>query len=89
MPEVRFTQNLQRHLSVPSVEAPGATVREVLDEAFRQNPKLRSYVLDDQARLRKHLVIFVDGQIIEDRENLSDAVDSGSELLVMQALSGG
>ena len=89
MPEVKFTQNLQRHLSVPSVEAPGTTVREVLDEAFRQNPKLRSYVLDDQARLRKHLVIFVDGQIIEDRENLSDAVDSGSELLVMQALSGG
>ena len=46
-------------------------------------------VIDDQGRLRKHVVIFVDGQAIQDRAQLGDAVEDESELLVMQALSGG
>ncbi len=89
MPQVKFTHHLERHLAAPPVDVQGATVREVLDQAFRRNPNLRSYVLDDQGRLRKHVVVFVDGQIIEDRRELSDAVGPASELLVMQALSGG
>ena len=89
MPQVTFTQNLQRHLDVPSCAVEGGTVREALEQVFRHNPMLRSYVLDDQGRLRKHVVIFVDGQVITDRTRLSDAVGSSSELLVMQALSGG
>jgi hypothetical protein len=46
-------------------------------------------VLDDQGRLRKHVIVFVDGQLLEDRDQLSDGVEPTSELLVMQALSGG
>ena len=89
MPQVKFTQQLERHLAAPSVDVAGATVREVLENAFRENPKLRGYVLDDQGRLRKHVVVFVDGQVIGDRCELSDSVAPSSELLVMQALSGG
>jgi molybdopterin synthase sulfur carrier subunit len=89
MPQVSFTQNLQRHLSAPPRKAPGATVREALDHVFRENPRLRGYVLDDQNRLRKHVAIFVDGQMIHDRDRLSDEVGPASELFVMQALSGG
>jgi len=89
MPEVKFTQNLERHLSVPAVEVPGSTVREALDRVFERNSKLRSYVLDDQGRLRKHVVVFIDGEIVEDRVHLSDPVEPSSELFVMQALSGG
>lgn len=89
MPEVIFTQNLQRHLSAPPVGVHGSTVREVLDQVFVQNPKLRGYVLDDQGRLRKHVVVFVNGQLIEDRAQLSDPLEASSEVMVMQALSGG
>lgn len=64
-------------------------MREVLDEVFVANPRARSYVLDDQGALRKHMVIFVDGQAIRDRESLSDVVPENSEVYVMQALSGG
>jgi sulfur-carrier protein len=35
------------------------------------------------------MIVFVDGKQIEDRERLGDAVAPGSELYVMQALSGG
>jgi hypothetical protein len=89
MPQVTFTQHLVRHLAAPSAEVAGATVREALDEVFRRNPPLRGYVLDDQGRLRNHLVVFVDGELIEDRLSLADPVSPDSELLVMQALSGG
>ena len=89
MPQVSFTRNLQRHLNVPAAVVSGATVREALEGVFVQNPKLRSYVLDDQGRLRKHVVVFVDGQMIKDRSQLGDRLEDSSELLVMQALSGG
>ncbi len=89
MPQVTFTQNLQRHLAAPPCRVGGATVRESLEEVFLANPRLRGYVLDDQNRLRKHVVIFVDGQIVGDRERLTDPVRPASELFVMQALSGG
>jgi molybdopterin synthase sulfur carrier subunit len=89
MATVVFTANLQQHLAAPPLEAAGGTVREVLDAAFRDNPKLRSYVLDDQGGMRKHMVVFVNGRAISDRTNLTDAVPAGAEVYVMQALSGG
>jgi len=33
--------------------------------------------------------IFVDGKLIADRDQLSDAVDDASEVSILQALSGG
>jgi len=89
MPTVSFTQNLKRHVECPDAEAPGATVREVLDAVFATSPRLRGYVLDDQGALRKHMSIFVDGKQVVDRAGLSDPVQPSSELYVMQALSGG
>jgi molybdopterin synthase sulfur carrier subunit len=89
MARVTFTANLARHLSCPPVEAPGETVREVLDRVFAENQAARSYVLDDQAALRKHMAIFVNGNQIRDRVRLSDPVPSNGEVYVLQALSGG
>ena len=89
MPQVSFTPNLQRHLSAPPAEVNGGTVREALEAVFERNPQLRSYVVDDQGRLRKHVAVFVNGEMVEDRDALSDAVEPSSELCVMQALSGG
>jgi molybdopterin synthase sulfur carrier subunit len=86
---VSFTPNLERHVECPTKTVDGATVREVLDRVFAENPKLRGYVIDEQGALRYHMLVFVDGQQIADRERLSDPVGPGSELYVMQSLSGG
>jgi molybdopterin synthase sulfur carrier subunit len=86
---VAFTPNLQRHVECPTAQVAGSTVRAVLEAVFAENPRLRGYVLDDQGALRKHMIIFVDGQQIEDRAALSDPVRDTSEVYVMQALSGG
>jgi molybdopterin synthase sulfur carrier subunit len=89
MPTVHFTENLKRHISCPTQTVCGNCVREVLDAIFVANPKLKHYVLDDQDRLRQHMLIAVDGVIIRDRVALSDGVNENSEVYVMQALSGG
>jgi sulfur-carrier protein len=89
MAKVVFTPNVQRHVACPQAEASGQTVREVLDNVFGQNAQARSYVLDDQSALRKHIAIFVDGAMIRDRARLSDAVGKTSTIYVFQALSGG
>jgi sulfur-carrier protein len=89
MAKVSFTPNLKRHVDCPDTQAPGATVREVLDAVFAANPVLRSYVLDDQAALRRHMTVFIDGAVITDRTALSDAVTENGAIYVFQALSGG
>lgn len=89
MVRVVFTANLERHLSCPETTVSGASVREALDSVFETHQQLRGYVLDDQCRLRQHMVIFVDGKTIVDRVHLSDAITPDSEIYVMQALSGG
>jgi hypothetical protein len=90
MARVRFTKNLERHVQLPEMVVDrAATVREALEAVFKENPALRGYVLDDQGSLRRHMIVFVDGRQISDRDHLEDAVSEQAEIYVMQALSGG
>ena len=89
MARVAFTTNLQRHLACPVQDAPGASVRAVLDSLFATNPRLRSYILDDQGRLRRHVHIYVNDARIVDPVHLADAVGDDDEVFVFQALTGG
>ena len=89
MPRIRFTQNIQRHVPCPEAEVSGATAREVLDNYFAQNERARSYVLNDQGAVRHHMVVFVNGAQIRDKDRLSDPVAEADTVDVMQALSGG
>ncbi|HVW00081.1 MAG TPA: MoaD/ThiS family protein [Planctomycetaceae bacterium] len=90
MPRVAFTSHLQRHgLDCSTQQVEGHTVREALEAVFAQRPALRGYILDDQQRLRPHVVIFLDGEPTTDRMQLGERVLTESEIYVMQALSGG
>lgn len=89
MAAVVFAPALQRHVPCPPAVAAGRSVREVLDGVFETNGRARGYVLDDQGALRKHMLIFIDGERIRDRARLSDPVRETSRIYVMQALSGG
>ena len=89
MATVRFTQNIQRHVACPTRNTAGSTLRAVLDEYFRDNEKARGYVLDEQGKVRQHMVVFIDGELFQDRDRLSDRVRPDSVIDVIQALSGG
>jgi len=89
MPLVRFTANLAVHCAVRDLRVGGTTVREALDDAFAMLPQVRSYVLDDQGSLRKHMAVFIDAEQIRDRAGLSDRLAADSAVDIIQALSGG
>ncbi|MDX1433050.1 MAG: MoaD/ThiS family protein [Gammaproteobacteria bacterium] len=89
MAQIIFTPNLQRHVACPPRAVSGATVAEALRGVFADNPRLAGYVLDERGALRRHMVIFVDGRPLADRDHLSDPLPEDGEIFVMQALTGG
>jgi molybdopterin synthase sulfur carrier subunit len=58
-------------------------------DIFAGNERARGYVLDDQGALRKHMAIFIDGQQLRDRQNLTDEVSADATVDLVQSLSGG
>jgi hypothetical protein len=89
MATVRFTQNIQRHVPCSTREIAGSTLRDVLDAYFHENERARGYVLDEQGKIRQHMIVFIDGEMALDRDHLSDPVKENSLIDVIQALSGG
>lgn len=68
---------------------PGSTVDAVLDAAEKDYPRLKKYILDDQGRVRKHVAIFINGELRPREQVLKYAIGGGDEIYIMQALSGG
>jgi molybdopterin synthase sulfur carrier subunit len=68
------------------VEAAGATLNDVLVDLDRQFPGFRFRVIDEQDRVRRHVIIFVGA---EREENLSATIPSGADVQIVGALSGG
>ncbi|MBV9586350.1 MAG: MoaD/ThiS family protein [Alphaproteobacteria bacterium] len=89
MATVRFTSALERFLAAPPAEVAGATVAEVLAAVFETRPALRSYVVDDQGALRRHVAVYIKGEEVRDRVKLSDPIGPNDDIYVFQALTGG
>ncbi len=90
MAKIKFTSALNRFFpSLTEIEIQGSTVREVLINIEKIHPGISNYLTDDNGRLRKHLNIFVEGDLIKDRQTLNDHINADDELLIFQALSGG
>lgn len=89
MPRVFFSSHLAKHVNADPAEVMGATVAEALTHVFLHRPELRGYVLDDQGRVRQHVMIYVDDAPLVDRDHQGDPLAIESEIHVLQALSGG
>jgi molybdopterin converting factor small subunit len=90
MPIVKFTSNLKRfYPDLSDIKVPSKNVRQVIAEVEQKHPGIKTYILDDQNALRKHVNIFINGKMIRDRKSLGDHVSEFDEVFIMQALSGG
>jgi hypothetical protein len=89
MAKIFFTQQLARFVAIPEVDTHAPTLRAALDDIFLENPQLKGYVLDEQGHVRKHVVIFVDGERMRDRAAWDVPLRGDSTAHVLQALSGG
>ena len=68
------------------VSASGTSVGEVLADLDAQYPGLRFRMVDEHGRMRKHMRVFVNREIVRD---LDAPVRDDDEFVIMQALSGG
>ncbi len=89
MPSVEFAPALTRHVACPPQFVQASTLRTALDTALLAAPGLRSYVLDEQGAVRKHVAVFVNAQMIRDRAALDSALQPEDKVMVIQALTGG
>jgi hypothetical protein len=89
MAQIHFTSWLRTVVPDAPVTASGETVGEALNALLADRPHVRSYVLDEQGRLRKHVCIFADGARLPREAALAHPIHPESQLHVMQALSGG
>lgn len=69
----------------PRHQAEGDTLGAVLNSLFAGEPGLRNHLLDENGLIRPHVLIFVDAA----RADLETPVGPGSEVQVLQAVSGG
>ena len=69
-----------------TVDAEGATLGGVLADLDRQFPGFQFRVIDEQDRLRRHIVLFVGG---ERQDDLNAPIPAGADLFIVGALSGG
>lgn len=89
MVTVNFSPSIQRHKSCPVQNVQAGTLGDVLGRAMQAEPGLRSYVLDDQGHIRKHVAVFVNQNMHLPRNNLARTVAAGDTVLVIQCLTGG
>jgi len=89
------TVELTRHLSqffpqfAGEIVVEGSTIAEVVAAIEQIAPGFAFYICDERGRLRRHVNVFVDGLSVGDRAKLSDPVGPTSQVMIMQALSGG
>lgn len=89
MARLVFTQQLARFVAVPDVDTEAPTIGAALEQVFDDNPRLRSYLLDDQGDIRRHVVVFIDGRRWREPRRLDTPLAPGATVHFLQALSGG
>lgn len=83
-------RSLRQYWECPErVELPGATLAEVLAQLNARFPGLGARVLDDQGRVRPHVMLFVNQAPVAHLEPGQVTLRAGDTLHIVPALSGG
>ena len=90
--QVEVTRHLKEYfpqLAATPLRMSAASVAELVRAIDAEAPGFAFYVCDELGRLRQHVNVFVDDEMIVDRQRLSGRLVSGSRVFIAQALSGG
>jgi len=86
---ISFTAHLRKVAPPGATQVAATNLGEALDQVFAKAPKLRAYVVDEQNRLRRHVVIFLNGSKLAPANWSAQSLAADDDVYVMQALSGG
>lgn len=68
------------------VDACGATLADVLGDLDQRYPGIRFRLIDEQAKVRRHIRFFYDNEMVH---TLAQPLRADGKLYIVQALSGG
>ncbi|MGI9603309.1 MAG: MoaD/ThiS family protein [Acidimicrobiales bacterium] len=72
-----------------TITVDATTAAQAVDALCTEVPALRVHVFDDDGDVRRHVNIFVRGEIAKGPGSLDGQLDDGDEVAVVQAVSGG
>lgn len=84
--KVHIPSALRSYSEKAEVEASGESLDAVLADLDRRYPGMRFRMIDEQDRIRPHIRFFLNGEQVRE---LSHALSTTDELIIVQALSGG
>jgi len=73
----------------PSVEANGATLRDVLDDLETQFPGIKERLYDDDGNLRRFVNLYVNDEDVRFLQGEETAIAEGDEVSIIPAIAGG
>lgn len=88
MIKVFLTANLQKYYPVSQFEVDAESVSHLLDLMDQERPRFSTYIVDESGNARKHVNVFVNGKLLP-KTKMARPLNPGSEVHIMQALSGG
>ncbi len=65
------------------------TVRDALNQLWKQHGGLRDRVLTEQGEVRQHVNIFVNSNVVRRDQVLDMSIDGTADICIMPAVSGG
>ena len=90
MPILRIPDALRRYAGGEAVlQATGATVGEVLDDAFHRHPDLQIRLVDEAGFVRSHLAVFCNEKQLRREEAAGEPVGPGDTVMLLVAVGGG
>ncbi len=88
MIKVALTTNLQKYFPKSKLEIEADSILDLLKKMDQIELHFSSYILEDNKDVRKHVNIFIDGQLLPKTET-TRKLKNGQTVHIMQALSGG
>jgi molybdopterin synthase sulfur carrier subunit len=72
-----------------SVQAEGATLREVVESLASQNADFKTRLLDDSGELRRFVNVYVNEEDVRFLQKLDTPLKDGDEVSIVPAIAGG
>lgn len=89
MIKVVLTANLKKYYPKSQFEIEARTLRDLLTQMDQVRPHFSDYIVDGGMVIRKHVNVFINGNVLKDKSHIDVKLEPGSQVHIMQALSGG
>jgi hypothetical protein len=92
MVQVELARHLYRFfpdLEGREIHVRATTAAEVIRAIDELAPGIAFYICDERGSLRRHVNMFIEEEVVRDRQALTDRVAPDGRVYILQALSGG